>query len=131
MNNQNGIQIKILNKQMASAYDDDSKSDVGLILRCASSRVLKIYPGKCELVPTGIAVHFGISDYVARIEPEYKNSDLSHFIKVTTIGCDQEEEVLVSIRNDSSSVLHLRQHDQIGQLVFGRAEKNFTFIDNS
>lgn len=127
---QNAIQVKVLSKQMESSYDDDSVADVGIILRCAATSITKVYPGKTIEIPTGISVHFGKSDFVGRIEPEYKTSDVGHFIKCTTIGAHQEEEIMISLRNDSASVIHVRQHDCLGQLVFSRVEKNFVFTND-
>lgn len=92
-----------------------------------------LYPGNCNKIGTGIAIHLDNPGYAAIILPR---SGLGHkgLILGNTIGLidsDYQGEIILSVWNRSPDPIRINQMDRIAQLVIMPViQPVFNFVDS-
>ena len=105
-------------RDMPPAYA--TAGSAGLDLRACIERPLTLEPGRCELVPSGIAIHIGDPGYCAVILPR---SGLGHKHGIVLgnlvglIDSDYQGQIMVSTWNRGTESFTLNPLDRLAQLV--------------
>lgn len=117
------VQLKILDPRLGRDIplpDYATTGSAGLDLRACLANPLTVAPGASHLIPTGIAIHIGKSDYCALILPR---SGLGHRHGIVLgnliglIDSDYQGELLISCWNRSQTSFTIEVGERIAQLV--------------
>jgi len=114
------IEIKLTNafaKMPTYAHEGDAALDI----YAAIEDEIIIYPGSCEMIPSGIAININDPNIVGILTGRsglgHKNNiRLSNCVGVIDSG--YQKTIGVSIFNDSVDIYAVRRGDRIAQLVF-------------
>ena len=118
------VQYKILNNCLGNSIplpEYSTAGAAGLDLRACTDASIKLYPGDCELIPTGIAINIGDDAVAAVILPR---SGLGHKHGIVLgnlvglIDSDYQGEIFVSCWNRGNSEFTVNPGDRIAQMVF-------------
>ena len=118
------VELKVLNPKIGKEIPLPSyatEGSAGLDLRACLDAPLQLAPGKCELIPTGIAIHMSRKDMAATILPR---SGLGHKQGIVLgnlvglIDSDYQGELLISCWNRGVDHVTIQPGDRIAQLVF-------------
>ncbi len=118
------VQYKILNNRLGNSIplpEYSTPGAAGLDLRACTDTSVKLYPGDCELIPTGIAINIGDNAVAAVILPR---SGLGHKHGIVLgnlvglIDSDYQGEVFVSCWNRGNDEFTVNPGDRIAQMVF-------------
>ncbi len=128
------LDVKILDpriKQQMPAYA--TQGSAGLDLRACIDSALELRPGQSELVPTGIAIHIGNTQYAALILPRsglgHKGIVLGNLVGL--IDSDYQGQIFVSVWNRGSEKFTLNPFDRIAQMVIVPiAQVRFNIVDD-
>lgn len=115
------VDLKILDRRL-DEYPPSyaTPGAAGLDLRACVEAEMELVPGKCELIPTGIAVHLGDPGLAAMILPR---SGLGHKHGIVLgnlvglIDSDYQGQIFVSLWNRGSATFTLKPMERIAQLV--------------
>ena len=118
------IQLKVLDPHFAEkfalpTYATDGAAAVDL--RACLEETLTIKPGRCELIPTGLAIHIADPNICAALLPR---SGLGHKHGIVLgnlvglIDSDYQGEIKVSCWNRGSSNFRIEPGDRIAQMAF-------------
>jgi len=117
----NSLAVKLIDarlRDMPPAYA--TAGAAGLDLRACIERPVTLEPGRCELVPSGIAIHIGDPGYCAVILPR---SGLGHKHGIVLgnlvglIDSDYQGQIMVSLWNRGTAPFTVEPLDRIAQLV--------------
>ena len=115
------IELKILDERIRDALPSYATSgSAGMDLRACIDAPLALEPGRCELVPTGVAIHIADPTLAAVILPR---SGLGHKHGIVLgnlvglIDSDYQGPLLVSCWNRGAHAYTVNPLDRIAQLV--------------
>jgi dUTP pyrophosphatase len=123
MNNSIAVKLKILDERIGKLYPLPSYStdgSAGLDIRACLEVPLIINPGATELIPSGIAIHIGDTNYAAMLLPR---SGLGHKHGIVlgnlvgVIDSDYQGQIMVSCWNRSDHQFTIMPGDRIAQLI--------------
>ena len=118
------VQLRILDPRLEGEFalpEYATDGSAGLDLRACIGAALTLGPGQTDLIPTGVAVHIGHSDFAALILPR---SGLGHKHGIVLgnlvglIDSDYQGQILVSCWNRGSQPFTIEPGERIAQLVF-------------
>ena len=94
---------------------------------------LYVYPGQCEKIGTGIAIHLDDPRYAAMVLPRsgmgHKGLVLGNLVGL--IDSDYSSEIILSVWNRSCDPIKINVMDRIAQLVIVPViQPSFDFVDN-
>lgn len=104
-------------------------SDAGYDLYACIDEPITIYPQTNFLMPTGIAIQIP-EHYFGAI---YPRSGLAHKERIRlsncvgVIDCGYNNEIFVSLYNDSLNPVNIKPNDRIAQLIIQRCENDIEF----
>lgn len=115
------VDLKILDRRLEE-YPPTyaTPGAAGLDLRACLDTAVELAPGRCELIPTGIALHLGDPGLAAMILPR---SGLGHKHGIVLgnlvglIDSDYQGQIFVSLWNRGSATFVLNPMERIAQLV--------------
>jgi dUTP pyrophosphatase len=119
------IDLRVLDPRLAEAYDEfgpryATPGSAGLDLRACVDAPLRLEPGQCTLIPTGISIHIADPGLAAMILPR---SGLGHKHGVVLgnlvglIDSDYQGPLMVSCWNRGSTAYTVQPLERIAQLV--------------
>jgi dUTP pyrophosphatase len=117
------IELKILDERLGTEIPLPKRAtdgSAGVDLRACLSEPLRLAPGACELVPTGIAIHLKDPSLAAMILPR---SGLGHKHGVVLgnlvglIDSDYQGELLISCWNRGAHGFTIEPGERIAQLI--------------
>ena len=115
------IDIKIINPLMKDQLPHYATAgSAGLDLRACINEKIILEPGQTVLIPTGLAIHLGDTNYAAMILPR---SGLGHKHGVVLgnlvglIDSDYQGELMVSTWNRGSTPFTIEPFERIAQMV--------------
>ena len=115
------IDIKIINPLMKDQLPHYATAgSAGLDLRSCISEKIILEPGQTVLIPTGLAIHLGDTNYAAMILPR---SGLGHKHGVVLgnlvglIDSDYQGELMVSTWNRGNTAFTIEPFERIAQMV--------------
>ena len=92
-----------------------------------------LYPGQCEKIGTGIAIHLDNPGYAAMVLPR-SGLGTKGLILANTIGLidsDYQGEIILSVWNRSSDPIKINAMDRIAQLIIIPViQPEFNFIES-
>lgn len=118
------IDIKILDKRIGQQFplpEYATAGSAGLDLRACLDKTLILEAGKCQLIPTGIAIYIADPTIAAVILPR---SGLGHKHGVVLgnlvglIDSDYQGPLMVSVWNREQQSFVIEPGDRIAQMVF-------------
>jgi len=121
------VQIKVVNEKVREfGFPEYATSgSAGLDLRACIEKPVTLYPGECQLIPTGIAIHMEDNSLAATLLPR---SGLGHKYGIVLgnlvglIDSDYQGEVFISCWNrstgGSSPPFTVSPGDRIAQMMF-------------
>ncbi len=118
------VQFKILDSRLGKSIEIprySTKGSAGIDLRACIDSEISIGPGKCELIPTGMAIYIENPDSFALLLPR---SGLGHKHGIVLgnlvglIDSDYQGQVFVSCWNRSDKAYTVGPGDRIAQMVF-------------
>ena len=133
----NQLQVKLLDPAIGQeipmpAYS--TSGSAGMDLRACISDSLKLKPGDCELVQTGLAIYIEDPGFAALILPR---SGLGHKHGIVLgnlvglIDSDYQGELMISCWNRGLSEFTIHRGDRIAQLVLVPvAQMAFSVVEN-
>ena len=129
------VEIKIICQEMKNNMPKyETNGSAGMDLRAAINNEITISPGKCVLVPSGIAIHIADKNIAGFIFPR---SGLGHKLGlvlgnlVGVIDSDYQGEIKLSMWNRSNSNVTIKPLDRIAQLVFMPViQTNFKIVED-
>lgn len=117
------LQIKRLDERLGREFplpERATAGSAGIDLRAMIEAPLVLYPGACQLLPTGLAIHIGMPEWAGLILPR---SGLGHKHGIVLgngvglIDSDYQGELKVSIWNRAASSYTIDPGARIAQLV--------------
>jgi len=117
------LQVKLLDARLGVEFPLPSYAtdgSAGLDLRAMLAEPLDLFPGACELIPTGMAVHIADPGLAALILPR---SGLGHRHGIVLgnlvglIDSDYQGQLMVSCWNRGSGPFRMEVGERIAQLV--------------
>lgn len=115
------VDIKILDERLRADLPTYATSgSAGLDLRACITEPLVLAPGRCELIPTGMALHIGDPGYAALLLPR---SGLGHKHGIVLgnlvglIDSDYQGPLMVSLWNRSDTIFTIQPMERIAQMV--------------
>lgn len=134
------IDLKILNdKIIPDMLQPKTPGSAGIDLMAVNfpiSAVVKnlyIYPGQCEKIGTGIAIHLDDPGYAAIVLPR-SGMGTKGLILANTIGLidsDYQGEIILSVWNRSSDPIKINSMDRIAQLIIVPViQPAFNFVES-
>jgi len=115
------IDVRVLDARLAAQMPlYATPGSAGLDLRAALDAPLRLAPGQCELIPTGLAIHIADPGLAALILPR---SGLGHKHGIVLgnlvglIDSDYQGPLMVSCWNRGSTDFTLQPLERIAQLV--------------
>ena len=128
------IDVRMLDERLRAqppAYA--TPGSAGLDLRACLKEPLRLLPGACELLPTGLAMHLADAGYAAVILPR---SGLGHKHGIVLgnlvglIDSDYQGELMVSCWNRGSTAFTIEPMERIAQLVIVPVvQAQFNWVD--
>mgnify|MGYP003468430089 FL=1 len=116
------VELKILHENCYPDYATPGSAGVDLkaaSFEYSSWEYIEVYPGKQELIGTGIALHIKDPGYAGMIIPRSslgkKGIVLGNLVGL--IDSDYQGEILVLLWNRGSEVVKIEHMDRIAQLV--------------
>lgn len=118
------VDLKILDRRIGDQIPlpaPATAGSAGMDLRAALDAPLTLEPGASALVPTGIAIHIGDSNYCAMILPR---SGLGHKHGIVLgnlvglIDADYQGPLMISCWNRAQTPYTIAPGDRIAQLIF-------------
>ena len=115
------VEVRMLDERLRAqppAYA--TPGSAGLDLRACLPAPLRLQPGACELLPTGLAMHLADAGYAALILPR---SGLGHKHGIVLgnlvglIDSDYQGQLMVSCWNRGNAVFTIEPMERIAQLV--------------
>jgi len=127
----NTIELKILNKNI-TVPQYKTLGAAGIDLQAAIDSPVTVFPGKHELIPSGIAVSINnqeIAGYLlSRSGFGLKNVRLGNCTGL--IDSDYQGEIGIILFNDSDELFEVKPLERIAQLVFAPVLRpNFLVVD--
>jgi len=127
----NTIELKILNKNITIPQYKTSGA-AGIDLQAAIDSTVTVFPGRHELIPSGIAVSIDnpeIAGYLlSRSGFGLKNVRLGNCTGL--IDSDYQGEIGIILFNDSDELFEVKPMERIAQLVFAPVLRpNFLVVD--
>ncbi|KPJ67578.1 MAG: deoxyuridine 5'-triphosphate nucleotidohydrolase [Coxiella sp. DG_40] len=117
------IKLKILNKRIGKKFPLPkyaTSGSAGLDLCACIDKQLMIFPGKVELIPTGIAIHIA-DEYTAAVVIPRSGLGHKHGIVlgnlVGLIDSDYQGEVMISCWNREREPFTINPGDRLAQLI--------------
>ncbi|MGH8163703.1 MAG: dUTP diphosphatase [Rhodanobacteraceae bacterium] len=118
------VELKILDPRLGvdiplPHYATDGAA--AMDLRAAPASALNLAPGKCELIPTGLAIHIGDPGWCALILPR---SGLGHKHGLVLgnlaglIDADYQGPLMISCWNRGDTAFTIAPGDRIAQMMF-------------
>ena len=117
------IQLKILDPRIGESFERPeyaTPGSAGVDLRACLDEMLRLEPGKTELIPTGIALHIGDPGLAAVLLPR---SGLGHKHGIVLgnltglIDSDYQGQIFVSCWNRSTEPFLIEPGQRIAQMV--------------
>ena len=117
------VRVKILDERIGREYplpQRATEGSAGMDLRACLDAPLLLEPGRCELIPTGIAMHLDDPSLAAMILPR---SGLGHKHGIVLgnlvglIDSDYQGPLMVSCWNRGSQSFRIEPGERIAQLV--------------
>jgi dUTP pyrophosphatase len=115
------LDLKILDARMREQLPSyATQGSAGLDLRACLDQPLTLAPGGTALVPTGLAIHVGDSNYAAMILPR---SGLGHKHGIVLgnlvglIDSDYQGQLMISTWNRGQTTFTLNPMERLAQLV--------------
>lgn len=118
------VDLRILDARLGTEFpmpDYATDGSAGIDLRACIDDALRLAPGACELIPTGMAIHIGDPSVAAVILPR---SGLGHRHGIVLgnlvglIDSDYQGQLMVSCWNRGREPFTIRPGERIAQLVF-------------
>lgn len=118
------IDLKILDRRLGTEFPlpaPATAGSAGVDVRAMLNAPLRLEPGACELISTGIALHIGDPGVAAMILPR---SGLGHGHGIVLgnlvglIDSDYQGEVFVSLWNRGTSPFQVEVGERIAQMIF-------------
>ena len=123
------IQLKILDSRLRDKFglpEYATAGSAGVDIRACIEQSTTINPGKCELIPSGMAIHVEDPSLAAVLLPR---SGLGHKHGIVLgnlvglIDSDYQGQVFVSVWNRGTDSFVIEPGDRIAQMVFIRVEQ--------
>ncbi len=117
------VQLKILDSRLGREIplpEPSTSGSAGVDLRACLDGALKLAPGDCELIHTGLAIHLADPGLAALILPR---SGLGHKHGIVLgnlvglIDSDYQGELLISCWNRGTTTFEIKSGERIAQLV--------------
>lgn len=128
------VDLKILDSRIApDMLKPKTPGSAGIDLMSCNLKDFIIYPGQCEKINTGIAIHLNDPGYAAIVIPR---SGLGHQglvlgNAVGLIDSDYQGEIILSMWNRSSEPIKIKPMDRIAQLVIVPViQPQFNIVDS-
>jgi dUTP pyrophosphatase len=123
VNNLIAVKLKILDERIGKLYplpNYSTDGSAGLDIRACLDEPIIINPGTVELIPSGIAIHIGDTNYTAILLPR---SGLGHNHGIIlgnlvgVIDADYQGQIMISCWNRSNHQFNIMPGDRIAQLI--------------
>jgi dUTP pyrophosphatase len=122
MNKNSNIDLKIIDPRIEFNLPRYETSGAAAIdLRAAISSEIVLYPGKCLLVPSGIAIHIADKNIAGLIVPRSGLGHKEGLILGNSVGLidsDYQGEIKISLWNRSTLNKVIKPLDRVAQLIF-------------
>ena len=118
------IQLRVLDPRLTDKFgfpEYATTGSAGIDLRACIDDPLKLLPGECALIPSGIAVHIGDPTLAGVLLPR---SGLGHKHGIVLgnlvglIDSDYQGEIKISCWNRGNDAFLINPGDRVAQLVF-------------
>jgi dUTP pyrophosphatase len=131
------VQLRVLDPRLGGEFplpDYASDGAAGIDVRACLDSSMRLAPGACELLPTGMAIHIADPGLAALLLPR---SGLGHKHGVVLgnlvglIDSDYQGQVFVSCWNRGTEIFTIEPGERIAQMVFVPVVRaRFTLVDS-